>query len=92
MGCTGAHQPGPAVGAVRVWAEGVAEPSAWSETVVVEAGLLKSADWSAELVQPLLPEPGTAGEPAALLRREFVIERPIVRAPAVCHCPGCVRG
>jgi len=65
---------------VRVWGEGAAEPSAWSESVVVEAGLLAPADWSAELVQPALPKPGTEGEPAALLRREFVIDRPIVRA------------
>ena len=48
---------------VRVWGEGDAEPSAWSEDVVVEAGLLDSSDWTAELVEPLLPEPGGTGEP-----------------------------
>ena len=70
---------------VRVWGEGAAEPSAWSESAwsedtVVEAGLLDPADWSAELIQPVLPEPGTGGEPAALLRREFVIDSAVVRA------------
>ena len=41
---------------VRVWGESATEPSAWSEDVVVEAGLLEPADWSAQLVQPVLPD------------------------------------
>ncbi len=65
---------------VRVWGVGDAEPSAWSADTVVEAGLLDSADWTADLVQPRLPEPGTDGEPAALLRREFRLQKPIARA------------
>jgi alpha-L-rhamnosidase len=65
---------------VRVWGEGAAEPSAWSEDVVVEAGLLEPSDWVAELAQPLLPDPGGAGEPVALLRRDFVLDKPVVRA------------
>jgi len=65
---------------VRVWADGAAEPSAWSEDVVVEAGLLDAADWAAQLAEPLLPEPGATGEPVALLCREFVLEKPVVRA------------
>ncbi|MGY1747689.1 glycoside hydrolase family 78 protein [Modestobacter sp. SYSU DS0511] len=63
---------------VRVWGEGAAEPSAWSEVVVVEAGLLAPADWTAQLVQPVLP--ATGEEAVALLRREFTIDRPVVRA------------
>ncbi|MGY2074414.1 glycoside hydrolase family 78 protein [Blastococcus sp. SYSU DS0828] len=63
---------------VRVWTEGAAEPSAWSEDVLVEAGLLEPADWTAELVQPVLPR--DVEEPVALLRREFVLEKPVVRA------------
>ena len=64
---------------VRVWGEGAAEPSAWSEETTVEAGLLEPADWSAELVRPALP--ASAGEePVALLRRQFVLDRPVVRA------------
>ena len=62
---------------VRVWGTGAAEPSAWSEHVVVEAGLLEPADWTATLVRPVLDG---EGEPAALLRREFVLDRPVVRA------------
>jgi alpha-L-rhamnosidase len=63
---------------VRVWGEGAAEPSAWSEDVVVEAGLLDPAEWSAALVQPVLPDEHE--EPVLLLRREFVIDRPVVGA------------
>jgi alpha-L-rhamnosidase len=39
---------------VRVWGSGDAQPSAWSEDVVVEAGLLEPSDWTAELVQPFI--------------------------------------
>jgi alpha-L-rhamnosidase len=76
---------------VRVWSEGSTEPSAWSEDVVVEAGLLEPSDWTAQLVQPLLPEPGAAGEPVAVLRREFELDQPVVRA-AVRHRAGPLRG
>src|SRR4051794_7866476 len=65
-------------GRVRVWGEGDAEPSAWSESAVVEAGLLSPQDWSAQLVQPLLPD--DAEEPVLLLRREFTLDKPVARA------------
>jgi alpha-L-rhamnosidase len=65
---------------VRVWGADAVEPSAWSDDIVVEAGLLDSADWTARLVEPLLPEPGGSGEPVTLLRREFVLDKPVVRA------------
>jgi alpha-L-rhamnosidase len=65
---------------VRVWGERAAEPSAWSEDVVVEAGLFGPSDWSARLVQPVLPGPAEHDEPVALLRREFVLHQPVVRA------------
>jgi alpha-L-rhamnosidase len=65
---------------VRVWGDGAAEPSAWSEDVAVEAGLLQASDWVAELVEPLLPDPGGEGEPVALLRREFHVDAPVRRA------------
>src|SRR3954469_10806092 len=64
---------------VRVWGEGAAEPSAWSEDTVLEAGLLEPADWSATLVHPVLPT-DAGREPAALLRREFLLDQPVVRA------------
>ena len=40
--------------------------------------MLDPADWTAQLVQPELPQ--GLDEPALLLRREFVVDRPIVRA------------
>ncbi|KGH48734.1 alpha-L-rhamnosidase [Modestobacter caceresii] len=64
---------------VRVWGEGAVEPSACSEDTVVEAGLLAPADWTATLVRPVLPA-DCGDEPAALLRREFVLDRPVTRA------------
>jgi len=39
---------------VRVWGEDAAEPSAWSQGVAVEAGLLATSDWTAQLVRPVL--------------------------------------
>ena len=63
---------------VRVWGEGDTEPSAWSEDVVVEAGLLLPSDWTAELVQPALPD--DVDEPVALVRREFTLDKPVARA------------
>ncbi|MGY1808630.1 glycoside hydrolase family 78 protein [Blastococcus sp. SYSU D00669] len=63
---------------VRVWGEDAAEPSAWSDEAVVEAGLLSAEDWTAELVQPALPD--DADEPVLLLRREFALDRPVGRA------------
>ncbi|MGY1650997.1 glycoside hydrolase family 78 protein [Geodermatophilus sp. SYSU D01119] len=62
---------------VRVWGQDDAEPSAWSEEVAVEAGLLAPADWSARLVRPVLP---AREEAVALLRREFTLDRPVARA------------
>ncbi|RZU32063.1 glycoside hydrolase family 78 protein [Blastococcus saxobsidens] len=63
---------------VRVWGEGAAEPSTWSEDVVVEAGLLEPSDWSAALARPVLP--ADVPEPVVLLRREFALDKPVVRA------------
>ncbi|MGY1815679.1 family 78 glycoside hydrolase catalytic domain [Blastococcus sp. SYSU D00820] len=63
---------------VRVWGVDAAEPSAWSEETVVEAGLLSPADWTARLVQPVLPD--DVAEPVALLRREFTLDKPVARA------------
>ena len=66
---------------VRVWGEGDAEPSAWSEDVVVEAGLLEPADWTAQLVQPLLPEPGRHGRAGRrCCAASSSLDKPVVRA------------
>ena len=63
---------------VRVWGAEDVEPSVWSEDAAVEAGLLSPADWTAQLVQPVLPD--DAEEPVLLLRRTFTLEKPVVRA------------
>jgi alpha-L-rhamnosidase len=51
---------------VRVWGSGDEEPSAWSTSATVEAGLLEPSDWRAEFVTPELPD-----GPDPLLRKEF---------------------
>jgi len=64
---------------VRVW--GVdGDPSGWSPPVEIETGLVDPALWSARMVAPALPPAGSAGEPAALLRGEFVAGSDVVRA------------
>ncbi|NYJ08534.1 glycoside hydrolase family 78 protein [Petropleomorpha daqingensis] len=63
---------------VRVWGEAAAEPSAWSEVAVVEAGLLSPGDWTAQLARPALPD--DEEEPVVLLRREFTLDKPVARA------------
>lgn len=46
-----------------------------------EAGLLSAGDWSADWIEPGSMPGGPAGErPAALLRREFDVDRPAVSA------------
>jgi alpha-L-rhamnosidase len=49
--------------------------SAWSEPMVVEAGLLEASDWTAQLIGVDVPFEATA-----LLRRRFGIEDDVVRA------------
>ncbi|WP_375387038.1 glycoside hydrolase family 78 protein [uncultured Amnibacterium sp.] len=61
---------------VRVWGDGGA--SGWSDPTVVEAGLLEPADWTAQLIQPVLPE--GVDEPVVQLRREFELGGEVVRA------------
>lgn len=63
---------------VRVWTErGV---SAWSTPLRVEAGLLDSSDWLARPVTPLGNVSRAAPAPVPLLRREFTLPAPVVRA------------
>ncbi|AXX29445.1 glycoside hydrolase family 78 protein [Actinosynnema pretiosum subsp. pretiosum] len=49
-------------------------PSPWSARSFVEAGLLRPSDWVARMVSPV------AGRRPPLLRREFAVRAPIVRA------------
>ncbi len=55
---------------VRVWGPDDQAPSAWSDPLCVEAGLLEPDDWTAQLVGADLPRRDRDG-PAVLLRREF---------------------
>nr|WP_258228993.1 alpha-L-rhamnosidase [Arthrobacter sp. HMWF013] len=63
---------------VRTWnvdAHGVEQASAWSETMMVEIGLLHPADWSAEWIgpdEPVIPAP--AERPGYALYRDFTLE------------------
>ena len=65
---------------VRVRVETEAGLGEWSEPLVVEAGLLDPDDWSASWISTGA-EVGPAGHrPAYLLRGEFDVDRPVVRA------------
>jgi len=57
---------------VRVW-DGDGQVSAWSEPVVVEAGLLYHDDWTAHFVTPDWDEDTSMPQPAPLLRRAFEV-------------------
>jgi alpha-L-rhamnosidase len=55
---------------VRTW--GVdGQPSAWSKSAPVEAGLLHTSDWIARFVTPDWEEDTSRPQPCPLLRREF---------------------
>jgi alpha-L-rhamnosidase len=63
---------------VRVWGE-EGGASSWSAPVVVEAGLLQTADWSAQFITPDWDEDVARSNPAPYLHREFSV-RPGVKA------------
>ncbi|HTV12516.1 MAG TPA: glycoside hydrolase family 78 protein [Acidimicrobiales bacterium] len=64
---------------VRVWGED--GPSEWSTKSVVEAGLLHALDWKAVPVGPNWREdPSSSTRLPPLVRREFAISGPVVRA------------
>ncbi|WP_216852781.1 glycoside hydrolase family 78 protein [Phytoactinopolyspora halotolerans] len=65
---------------VRVWGEGDAEPSLWSEWSSVEAGLLRPADWTAQLISPGWDADSSVPQPAALFRHEFSVTSPVESA------------
>jgi alpha-L-rhamnosidase len=70
--------PGPALTSreraevrVRVWGDGDAGPTPWSEPVTAEAGLLAPDDWQASFVGP---DDDTEGDRRpVLLRRDFTV-------------------
>jgi len=63
---------------VRVWGKD-GKVSAWSQSEVLEAGLLQPADWTAHFVSPTWKEDISRPNPAPYLRREFEL-RPGVKA------------
>ncbi|WP_129669747.1 glycoside hydrolase family 78 protein [Phytoactinopolyspora endophytica] len=58
---------------VRVWGVSGADPSPWSDWYAVEAGLLRPADWTAQLISPGWVEDSTVAQPAVLFRHDFDI-------------------
>ncbi|WTW98335.1 glycoside hydrolase family 78 protein [Streptomycetaceae bacterium NBC_01309] len=65
---------------VKAWTD--LGESDWSETAFWEAGLLAPTDWTAQWVEPMEtdPRPPAGERPAHLLRREFLVGAPVVRA------------
>ncbi len=78
--------PGPAPGSServhwRVQVRTDLGESPVSEPACFETGLLSAEDWSADWIEPGVMPAGPAGErPAALLRAEFDVDRPVVAA------------
>ncbi len=84
--CPGARrtldQPGaPDRSASGSGAQGAAEPSAWSEDVVVEAGLLDPADWTARAdPAACCPSPAATGSRSPCCAGSSSLDTPVVRA------------
>ena len=63
---------------VRVRVRGAGMRSAWSDPATVEAGLLRTEDWTARFISPR--ELGGLGAPAPVLRSAFDLPGGVVRA------------
>ena len=72
---------------VRVW-DNQGHCSDWSEPTFWEMGLLKPADWLADIIEPNLKEDLTKSNPCPLLRRTFRLKREIKSARAYVTCLG----
>lgn len=59
---------------VRVWGK-EGSSSEWSDTLILEAGLLNPLDWSARFITPTWKEDVSISNPAPYLRREFEIRQ-----------------
>lgn len=72
---------------VRLWAADGGEPTAWSEPLRVEAGLLASTDWTADWVSPSAAASHDGARPAYLLRAAFDVvgEVRLARIYATAH-------
>jgi alpha-L-rhamnosidase len=64
---------------VRVWGMD-GQPSAWSQAVPVEAGLLHPQDWTAHFITPGWEEDVVQANPVPLLRREFDVRLGVKRS------------
>jgi len=64
---------------VRIWDDAGAA-STWSEPAWWEMGLLAPADWSARWIAPAWAEDAMTPQPSPLLRRDFLLDRPVLRA------------
>ncbi|MFC4117261.1 family 78 glycoside hydrolase catalytic domain [Nonomuraea zeae] len=66
---------------VKVWTD--TGESGWSRPSWWEPGLLEPDDWTAAWISPADPRAAAPGErPAYLLRTEFALDKPVVRARA----------
>ena len=64
---------------VRVWT-GDAEPSEWSAPASWEWGLLDTAEWTAQWIEPPVTDDSSRSMPAPLLRRSFTLAGDIASA------------
>ena len=64
----------------RVWGAEGDGPSEWSPASYVEAGLLKASDWTAVAIAPGWEEDPEADRQPPLLRKEFILDRPVASA------------
>jgi alpha-L-rhamnosidase len=64
---------------VRVW-DNHGGASEWSKPAYWEMGLLSASEWQAKWIGPDLKEDPNVSNPARILRREFDVDKPVVKA------------
>lgn len=64
---------------VKIW-DNQGRESGWSEIAFWEMGLLKTEDWAADWIEPVLEEKKKANNPAPMLRKEFSLKKKIQKA------------
>lgn len=69
---------GSAMIRVRSFGNGISTP--WSDTLTVEAGLLRSSDWTCQLIESSWDIESSSTEPPVLFRRSFHVAKPIKKA------------
>jgi alpha-L-rhamnosidase len=72
---------------VRVW-DDEGRCFGWSEAGWWEIGLLEAGDWEAAWIEPSLAEDVDASNPCPVLRKEFVLGKPVKSARAYVTCLG----